>query len=236
MATLLSAHWTNLLTATFEADKSFLQQYVPVGTELDDWNGKYLLSLVAFMFERPSLLGIPSPFYRSFEEINLRFYVKYRQNNEMRKGVVFIKEIAPSSAIGLTAKLLYKENFISLPMKHEFKKEKHAVKTIYSCKINNEWSYLNMESRPEETKPEAQTIEYFIWNRYWGYTSAGKEKTMEFNISHQPWKIFPAFRFVMGMDIETIYGKQFDKYLKAEPLSAFLMDGGHTKVSWPLLL
>jgi len=236
MKTLLTASWTNLLTVTFETDKSFLKKYLPADTELNDWNGKYFMSLVAFMFEKPSILGILSPFYRSFEEINLRFYVRHKEKTEWRKGVVFIKEIAPSYIIGQTAKWLYKENFISLPMKHEFVSDNKLMYTNYSCKINNKWNQLNMESPPVNVEPEEKSIENFIRDHYWGYTKTTGNKTMEFRIEHRPWKIFPATKFEMNLDTGTAYGEEFKEYFSARPMSTFLMDGSHTKVSWPVLL
>ncbi|MEI9911844.1 MAG: DUF2071 domain-containing protein [Bacteroidota bacterium] len=92
-----------------EADKSLLQKYIPYKTELNDWNGKYYISLLGFIFNRPVIAGIPSPFYRRFEEINLRFYVRHKTGNEWKNGVVFINEIAPSPIIGLVARWLYHE-------------------------------------------------------------------------------------------------------------------------------
>ena len=105
MKSLLTADWTNLLVATFEADKNLLREYIPYKTELNDWNGKYYMSLLGFMFSRPLIAGIPSPFYRCFEEINLRFYVRYKSRYGWRNGVVFIKEIAPAKLIGLTGQM-----------------------------------------------------------------------------------------------------------------------------------
>jgi len=236
MKTLLTADWTNLLTATFETDKSFLEKYLPPGTELDDWNGKYFISLVAFMFEKPALLGIPSPFYRSFEEINLRFYVRRKEKNEWRKGVVFIKEIAPYYIVGRAAKWLYKENFVSLVMNHEFTNDNRIRNTNYSCRVNNKWNRLSMESASVNIEPEAETVENFIRDHYWGYTKTTRNKTMEFRIEHRPWNIFPATKFEMNLDTGAIYGDELKEYLSAEPFSAFLMDGSHTKISWPVLL
>jgi hypothetical protein len=37
--------------------------------------------------------------------------VRYKNGNQWKNGVVFIKEIAPSHIIGLVAKWLYRENF-----------------------------------------------------------------------------------------------------------------------------
>jgi uncharacterized protein YqjF (DUF2071 family) len=236
MKTLLTAYWTNLLTATFETDKSFLQKYLPAKTELNEWNGKYFMSIVAFMFEKPVIAGLPSPFYRSFEEINLRFYVMYKEKNEWRKGVVFIKEIAPHYIIGQAAKWLYKENFISLPMNHNFSDDKNLRHTNYFCRDNSKWNYLSMESAFTSFEPKEESIESFVRDRYWGYTKTSGNETKEFRIEHQPWKIFPATKFDMTLDIGSIYGEEFKEYLTAKPISTFLMDGSYTKVSWPVKL
>jgi uncharacterized protein len=236
MKTLLTAHWTNLVTATFETDKHFLQKYLPAKTELNDWNARYFMSIVAFLFEKPRLLGIPSPFYNSFEEINLRFYVRRKLNNEWRKGVVFIKEIAPYYIPAQTAKWLYRENFISVPMKHEFINSNKLMYRSYACKISKEWNYLNMESACIHTETGLGDVENFIRDHYWAYTRKGSNKTLEFQIEHPPWKIFPAIKFDMHLDTGTIYGEQFKDYFAEKPVDAFLMDGSYTKVSWPVML
>src|SRR5688500_16510260 len=123
----LVADWTNLLVATFETKKELLQPYLPAHTKLDDWNGKYFISLVAFMFSNTKCCGIKSPFFRSFEEVNLRFYVKHTIGTQWEKGVVFIKVIAPSSLIGLVAKIIYLENFMTASMRHS---------TVYESEYN----------------------------------------------------------------------------------------------------
>jgi uncharacterized protein YqjF (DUF2071 family) len=130
MRTLLTADWTNLAVVTFETDKKLLAKYIPYKTELNDWNGSYYLSLVGFQFSHPSINGIPMPFYRSFEELNLRFYIRYKSGNEWQKGVVFIKEVAPSPVIGMVARFLYRESFISLPMKHSIENTDTKTHTL----------------------------------------------------------------------------------------------------------
>src|SRR5579859_1008263 len=107
----LSAEWRDLLMLNYEVDPACVQQYVPAGTELDSFAGKTYVSLVGFRFCRTKLLGVlPIPFHSEFEEINLRFYVKRRDINEIRRGVVFIAEIVPKQAIALTARWFYGEN------------------------------------------------------------------------------------------------------------------------------
>ncbi len=236
MKTLLTAHWINLLTATYETNKNFLEKFLPAKTELNDWNGKYFMSLVGFMFLKPAVFGIPSPFYRSFEEINLCFYVRHKERNKWRNGVVFIKEIAPALIIGQTAAWLYKETFISMPMKHAFYEDNEFRNIKYACKTNHEWDHLYLKTTKSDCEPGEGSIESFIRDHYWGYTKAGRDKTLEFQVEHRPWKIFPPQSFEMNLDIKNIYGEEFEEYFVQTPLTSFLMDGSFTKVSWPVLL
>jgi len=95
----LNAEWRKLILANYEFDEDILKKHLPYKTEIDKWNSTSYVSLVGFMFKNTKLLGIPIPFHRNFEEVNLRFYVRYKQNNEWKRGVVFIKELVPKIAI-----------------------------------------------------------------------------------------------------------------------------------------
>lgn len=235
MRTLLTARWTNLVVATFEADKKLLAKYLPCHTELNDWNGKYYMSLLGFMFSKPVLAGIPAPFYRSFEEVNLRFYVRYRNRTGWKNAVVFIKEIAPSPVIGLAAKWLYHENFISLPMKHHFSRSDAERQTDYYWKINNRWNYLKLTTGLLPVEPGPSSLESFIRDHYWACTKSGQQKTHEFEIRHPHWHIYPGLAFDMLLAARDIYGKEFADSFQT-PCSSFLMDGSGTDISYPSLL
>ena len=85
----LNAEWRKLAIANYEVDPTIQKSYLPPKTELDLWNGTCYVSLVGFMFLNTKLLGFPIPFHRNFEEVNLRFYVKYRDGETWKRGVVF---------------------------------------------------------------------------------------------------------------------------------------------------
>src|SRR4051812_5676689 len=89
----LTAGWHHLVMLNYPVDPAVLQTHLPAGTELDFWNGQTYVSVVGFQFQGARVLGVPVPFHRHFEEVNLRFYVRYRVPAGWRRGVVFIKEI-----------------------------------------------------------------------------------------------------------------------------------------------
>jgi len=62
--------------ANYEIDAEFVQRYVPAGCELDLFEGRAIITVVAFCFRKTRILGVPMPVYRNFPEINLRIYVK----------------------------------------------------------------------------------------------------------------------------------------------------------------
>src|SRR5580704_5018978 len=85
----LTAEWRHLVMLNYEIDPKALAHFVPAGTELDFWNGKTFVSLVGFLFQNTRVGGIPIPFHRHFEEVNLRFYVRRDAGDGWRRGVVF---------------------------------------------------------------------------------------------------------------------------------------------------
>src|SRR5271155_4390270 len=89
----LTAQWQHLAMLNYEVDASLLLPFVPAGTEIDRFEGKIFASLVGFRFLKTKLFGfVPVPMYSNFEEVNLRFYVRRQEHNEIRRGVVFIQE------------------------------------------------------------------------------------------------------------------------------------------------
>ena len=90
---------------------------VPTGTTLDSWRGQTFVSLVGFQFQNTKVLGVPVPSHQSFEEVNLRFYVRRVVGDEIRPGVVFIRELVPRLAVGGMARLLYREPYRVVPMR-----------------------------------------------------------------------------------------------------------------------
>ena len=134
----LKAEWRKLALANYIIDKKLLDKYLPIGTELDLWKGNCYVSLVGFMFVNTKLLGLKIPFHQNFEEVNLRFYVKRFDNGELKRGVVFIKEIVPKRALTFVANTVYNENYETLPMEHFWSSENNQRTIQYKWKKERE--------------------------------------------------------------------------------------------------
>ena len=114
----LTAEWRYLAMLNYDIDPSVLAPFVPGGTELDTFGGRTIVSIVGFLFLDTRVFGFPIPFHRNFEEVNLRFYVRRRTGDGWRRAVVFIKEIVPRFAIAATARAVYGEKYVAVPMGH----------------------------------------------------------------------------------------------------------------------
>src|SRR6266511_1713107 len=115
----LTAEWRRLAMLNYEIDPAALRPFIPRGVELDTWNNRHFVSVVGFLFLKTLVMGLPIPFHRDFEEINLRFYVRRKGPEGWRRGVVFVKEIVPRWAIATVAQWVYNENYVAHPMSHE---------------------------------------------------------------------------------------------------------------------
>ena len=100
----LTARWQHLLLLNYNCPAALLERFVPHGTTLDAWQGETLVSLVGFLFTDTRLRGIPVPFHRTFEEVNLRFYVRRQTaTGAVRRAVVFIRKAAAPRAVRFSA-------------------------------------------------------------------------------------------------------------------------------------
>ena len=222
----LTASWQNIAMINYVVPPAVLEPYLPAGTELDTWQGKCFVSVVGFLFENAKLMGYSIPFHRDFEEINLRFYVKRKVGNEVRRGVVFIKEIVPKIAIATIAKLAYNENYVRLSTRHDMKYENGRLKLVaYGWRRRDIWEGFDIVIGNTAKLPEPGSVENFITEHYWGYTKQKDGTTLEYQVAHEPWEIWPAEDTLFLCDTAELYGKEIGPYLDSLPYCAFVAKG-----------
>src|SRR6476661_1420511 len=125
----------------YEVAPNALSSLVPAGVEIDRWRGTLYVSVVGFLFRDTRVLGLSIPWHRTFEEVNLRFYVRREVGNEVRRGVVFVREIVPRRAIAVVARLLYNEPYRALPMRHRIEPDvAGSITREYGWRSESGWS------------------------------------------------------------------------------------------------
>ena len=80
--------------AQLRVDPAMLEPFVPHGTTLDRWRGGRSSASSASASRIRASSACRSR-HRTFEEVNLRFYVRRDIDDEVRRGVTFIRELVP---------------------------------------------------------------------------------------------------------------------------------------------
>lgn len=219
--TFLTAEWKNLLMLNYAVDPALLRAYIPAGTELDQFGGRTYVSLIGFEFNKTRVLGWPVPFHQSFEEVNLRFYVRRAE----RRGVVFIRELVPKFAIAAVARLVYGERYSSTAMSHRIERRDRGTLAEFSWGSGPTRCTISALTAEEGRLPAENSLPQFITEHYWGYASQRSGTTLEYQVEHPRWNVSEAAQARFNGDAEMYYGSEFAKVLDRAPDSAFLADG-----------
>ncbi|MBD0278319.1 MAG: DUF2071 domain-containing protein [Flavisolibacter sp.] len=227
--TFLTAEWRKLAMANYAVSRELLNEFVPAGTELDTWQGTCYLSLVGFMFLNTKLKGFTIPCHANFEEVNLRFYVRYKGDGIWKRGVVFIKEIVPRPALTYVANKIYKEHYQTMPMRHTWLKDARTLEVEYSWRKKN-WNNFKVNATSTSMPIKDGSEEEFITEHYWGYTKINNSLTSQYEVQHPRWAIYPVSSYSIEVDFQDLYGKQFSFLSAHTPKSVMLAEGSKIAV------
>jgi hypothetical protein len=230
----LTAEWRHLLMLNYTVDPALLRAHVPAGTELDEWNNTFYVSIVGFLFLRTRVRGWVIPGHRNFEEINLRFYVRRRVSGGWRRGVVFLKELVPRRAIAAVARRFYDEPYEAVPMSHRIElaqgELRAGARVQYAWAHYGRWNTLaamvSSSLQPLVPGSEAE----FITEHYWGYTARRDGGSSEYRVAHAPWRVAEVSSATLNCDVAAVYGEPYVGVLTAVPASAFIAEGSTVAV------
>ena len=234
----LTAEWRHLVMLSWEVAPEVLRPRVPAGTTLDLWQGRALVSVVGFRFLRTRVLGVPIPWHRDFDEVNLRFYVRREMpDGEVRRGVVFVRELVPRAAIALVARLAYAEPYVAVPMRSIVP----AHDTDAPGRIAYEWRpargaawervAATTVGAPRVPGPDDEAR--FVTEHSWGYTPQRDGGTVEYRVAHPAWRVWDVAAPELVVDVARRYGAEFAPALAGPPSSAFVADGSPVTVFRP---
>ena len=229
----LTAEWHTLAMLNYAVDPALLANLVPRGTELDQFGRQTYVSLVGFRFERTRIRGLWIPFHSDFDEVNLRFYVRREQSGEVRRGVVFVREVVPRWAIAAVARAAYRERYVALAMRHRIAgpvSEGGRVQVDYGWRSAREWAGIHVEVGGKPARPAEGSLEQFITEHYWGYAAHPDGGCLEYEVKHPRWEIRTATFAKFAGDGARYYGSELGAALGNPPDSAFLIAGSTVTV------
>jgi uncharacterized protein YqjF (DUF2071 family) len=228
---LLTAQWRNLLLLNFAVPTDVVARLLPPGTEPDEHEGQSYISVVGFQFLNVRLLGIPFPFHTRFPEINLRYYVCRTVGNEVRRGVVFAREIVPRRAVAIIANRLYNENYITRHMRSDIQiagaelSPGDRVEYAWRSARSDQWNQLAASVAAPLAIPQTNSLERFIVDHYWGYALGRDGCAREYRVVHEPWRVTPARDVTWDCELASTYNAPLAEYLATPPTNALVAEG-----------
>lgn len=199
----LTAEWRKLVMANYPVDRQVLQAHLPAHTE---------------------------PYHTEFPEVNLRFYVRRKEGNQWKRGVVFISEIVPKPAITWIANTFFRERYRTLPMRNEDRTNENILQVGYQWKYKGRWNTLNVDADALPITLEPGSKEEFITEHFWGYTTIAPAQCGEYEVAHPRWNIHPVHSHSIECNFGGLYGQAFAGLKDQAPASVFLAEGSPIKV------
>ena len=232
MNTFLKAEWQNLIMANYAIEDACLLPYLPKGVELDYFEGKSYISLVGFLFKDSCIFNMPIPSMGTFEEVNLRFYVRRKVRNDWRRGVVFVNETVPNKMVAWVANKLYKEHYTAVPTRHAWIETNHKKKIEYQWKVQSAWNRMEVEASTSKRKMIKGSVEEFIFEHYYGYTKVNDTHSLEYKIRHPSWEVHDVYDHQIECDFAAFYGPDFEVLNTTKPHTVLLAAGSSISVDW----
>jgi uncharacterized protein YqjF (DUF2071 family) len=222
----LTARWANLFLANFAVPDELLRPRLPPGLELDRWEGRAFVSLVAFDFLDTRVLGIPWPGYRNFPEINLRFYVRRRDE----RGVVFVRELVPARLIAWLARRFYNEPYAAMPMTSRVTETTDSFAIEHQLTSRDRVHTIRATGSKPVVRPGEDSVEHFFKEHQWGYGRTRGGATLRYQVCHPCWDVYPVRDYSIDLDWAALYGPEWSVLTKSEPNSVVLAAGSDVAV------
>jgi hypothetical protein len=168
----------------------------------------------------------------TFEEINLRFYVKRKTAQGYRRGVVFINETVPYKPVAWLANKLYKEHYIAIPTNHNIVIGEDTKLIQYDWKMGQTWNHMKVKASTLKREMDRGSLEEFIFEHYFGYTRIDENRSQEYRINHPRWMVNDVLEAFVDCDFAAMYGEAFAHLSAKVPKSVIIAKGSAISVDW----
>jgi uncharacterized protein len=168
--------------------------------------------------------------------VNLRFYVRrHLAGGDVRRAVVFVRELVPRLAVALLARLAYNEPYRAVPMRSTVPAEPLDApgRLTYEWRTSGEWQRLAATAVGDPAAPDPTSVDAFVTERHWGHTRQRDGSTLEYEVTHPVWRVWRATTPVLGADGTGLYGRAFAGALSGPPASALIAEGSAVSVYSP---
>jgi len=222
----LTARWENLFLANYAVPDDMLLPRLPTGLELDRWEGRAFVSLVAFHFRDTRVFGIPWPGYRHFAEINLRFYVRRGED----RGVIFVRELVGLHLVARIAWWVYNEPYRVMPLASSVAHTDDGLTIEHRLTGPDRGYTIRASGAKPRWRPEPGTAEHFFKEQRWGFGRTRRGESLQYEVDHPVWETYSVRDFTIDLDWAAVYGPEWAFLTKATPESVVFAAGSPVAV------
>ncbi len=226
MGVFLEARWRNLILLTFAVPAEMLLRRLPAGCELDLWDGRAHVSLVAFDFLETRVFGVGWPGLRNFPEINLRFYVKCGG----KRGVCFVREFVPSRVVAMMARRIYNEPYVAAKMRSVVEERGGELRVRHGLHFGGRENRAEVVADAAGVVPGEGTAEHFFKEHQWGFGRQKNGGALCYEVRHPVWEIFAVKRWELDWDWGAVYGGEWGFLGGKAPVNVMLAAGSEVSV------
>src|SRR4029078_12441552 len=150
---------------------------------------------------------------------------------ELRRGVTFIRELVPHRVVALAARVAYNEPYDAVTMRSVWPPAIASEGRVeYAWKVRASWQHIAAEFHGEADVPAADSEGSFLAEHYWGYGQGRDGSTLEYEVSHPPWRIWTGSNPEFTGDVAGLYGPGFVEALSGPPASSVVAEGSEVTV------
>lgn len=230
MTPFLTAVWSDLILMSYAVPDDVLLPYLPPGLELDRWQGSAWCSLVAFDFTQARVLGWSVPYPPSlcdFPEFNLRIYVAHKG----QRGVVFVRELAPSPLVCGLAKLIYNEPYSAVPITSRVTEVGDLRRVRHDFVVGGKKQWIAVSAAGGPKLPPEGSFETWVKEQEAGFNHQRfGGKVTGFRVWHPPWRVYEIVDNTLGVDFAHLYGPQWAFLQGRAPDSVVLAEGSQIAI------
>jgi hypothetical protein len=229
----LKGEWKNIILVNYKFDPVVLVKYLPPDTELNTFNGEHYLSLVGSLYKDTRVKGVIVPFQRTFEEINMRFYIRQKADDiRWKRGIALVKEIVPKKLTVSVANKIFGDNHEACETRHILSNPMDGKLSIeYMWKHSADWNWMVATADYLSHYPALDSEEHFISEHFSGYFKDKDGSTNEYNIERPSWRMHKVRHHEVHCNFEKEYGQDFAILNSIKPSSVFLAEGSQIQVT-----
>ena len=180
--------WRNLLFYSWPVSRTALAGLLPPGLPVDQFQGSGWVSLVPFAMHDLHLRCLPPiPGTSSFPEVNLRTYVRLR--NE--PGVFFFSIDAASCLGALVARAVFHLPYFRAGIRLDQQGNEFRITSLRRSHVGSPPARLVASWRPRGTlrRPAAGTLEHFLLERYASFAPGPPGELYRGALLHSDWQV-----------------------------------------------